>query len=130
MKNKKAWLRVVEASIAVLIVASVLFLLISRTPRETSDNIHDMQRHILEQVSLNETLRGEILRNDAGNTNVFINNIKPPYWDFTTSICEVDDVCGMPFYVEEEVYADEILIAANLTHYSPKKLKLFVWIED
>lgn len=127
MKNKKAWLRIVEAFIAVLIIASVLLVLATRPPKQERTDMHELQRHILEQVSLNETLRGEILENNKTNTELFINKTLPYYYNFTIKICEIEEVCGMPFYLEKEIYADEILIASNLTHYEPKKLKLFVW---
>lgn len=130
MRGKKAWLRIVEAVIAVLILASVMIVMISREPRRSSaETIQETQRQILTQVSLNETFRGEILQNKKENADIFINRVLPPYWSFVTRICEVDEVCGMPFYLDKEIYADEILVAANLTRYSPKKLKLFVWIE-
>lgn len=128
MRNKKAWLRIVEAFIAVLIVASVLFIMVSREPKkDKTENIHEMQRAVLEQISLNETLRSEILGNEITNTEFFVNKSLPFYYNFTIRICEIEKVCGMPFYLDKEIYADEILIAADLTRYSPKKLKLFVW---
>lgn len=127
--DKKGWLRIVEAVIAVLIIISVLIFMLIRAPRpEGGDSIHEMQRHILNQVSANETLRAEILDNNKANTDRFVKDIKPVYWNFTTRICNVSDICGMPFYVDKEVYADEILITSTLTRYSPKKLKLFVWM--
>ena len=129
MKNKKAWLRIVEASIAVLIVASILMIMISKTPRkDRSEEMHKMQRFILEQISLNETLRGEILQNDRINTEFFVKNTIPVYYNFTVRICEIEEICGMPFYIEKEIYTDEILISTNLTYYQPKKLKFFVWV--
>lgn len=130
IKNKRGWLRIVEASIAVLLVASVILIMISRMPREDkTESVHELQRHILRQVSSNETLRGEILQsqNQYDKTEAFIQENLPVYYNFTIRICEVEEVCGMPFYIEREVYADEILITANLTNYSPKKLKFFVW---
>lgn len=131
MKNKKAWLRIVEATIGILIVASVLFVMVSRAPKQDNlENMRKMQRFILTEVSSNETLRAEILQGQKTSTEAFIAGVKPAYWDFTTRVCEVDEVCGMPFYVSGEVYADEILIAANLTDYAPKKLKLFVWMKS
>ena len=127
-KNKKAWIRILEAFIAVMIIASVLMIIIMRTPRESSTgSVHEVQRFALEQVAANETLRGEVLEGSKDNTEIFIETVIPIYWNFTTEICEIEDICGMPFYIEKEVYADEILIATNLTKYSPKKLKLFVW---
>jgi hypothetical protein len=133
MRNKKAWLRIVEASIAVLIVASVLMIMISRTPgKDRSEEVHEMQRFILEQISLNETLRGEILQEDQTDkteTESFVRKNLPVYYDFAIKVCEIEEICGMPFYIEKEIYADEILITANLTYYQPKKLKFFVWVE-
>ena len=128
IKGKKGWIRIVEAFIAVLIVASVLILLVTRTPRGNQiENVHETQRFILEQIAANETLRGEILNNDNIQTENFIRSIAPVYWNFTTKVCEIEEICRMSFYLEKEIYADEILIASNLTKYSPKKLKLFVW---
>ena len=129
MKNKKAWIRIVEAFIAIMIVASVLIIMITRVPREDKVDVHEIQRFVLEQIAVNDTLRGEILENEKTNTEAFINENIPIYWNFTIEICEVEEICGMPFYIEEEVYADEILITSNLTYYGPKKLKLFVWME-
>ena len=137
MNNKKAWLRIAEAFIAILIVASVLIAIVLKVPRESkTENIHEIQRHILTQISLNETLRGEILldsdtTNNAENKlNESINSIKPVYLDFEIRICGVDEVCGILNYAgkeNKEIYADEILISANLNNFAPKKLKFFVW---
>ncbi len=128
MKNRKAWLRIVEAFIAVMMVASVLIILTSRQPKQDrTESIHAIQRSILEQISSNNTLRTEILRNNKTNTELYIGKNLPVYLNFTTRICEVAEICGMLFYVEKEIYGDEILITANLTYYQPKKLKFFVW---
>lgn len=128
MRNKKAWLRIVEAFMAVLIVASVLIILAVRVPKQDrTESIHNIQRNILEQISLNDTLRGEILQNDKTNTELYIKKNLPVYLNSTIRICGVTEICGMPFYVEKEIYGDEILITANLTSYQPKKLKFFVW---
>jgi hypothetical protein len=130
MKNKKGWLRIVEAFIAVLIVASILVIIVVRMPRQSEVDVHETQRFILTQVSTNETLRAEILDETAVDkiaTKNFINKHIPVYWNFTIEVCEVSNICGMPFYIDKEIYADEILITSNLTKYSPKKLKFFIW---
>lgn len=128
MENKKAWLRIVEAFTAVLIIASVLIIIAARQPKQDrTENIHEMQRAILEQISLNDTLRGEILQEKDDKIKSFVEKTLPVYLNFTIRICEVDEICGMTFYIEREIYGDEILITSNLTFYSPKKLKFFVW---
>jgi len=127
MKNNKGWLRIVEAFIAILIVGGVLIYMATKEPaKSNTDSIHEFQRAMLEEISLNETLRGEILSNDARGTESFVGNNTPLYLNFSIRICEVSDACGIG-YIGKAVYADEILISSNLTKYSPKKLKLFLW---
>lgn len=136
MENKKAWLRIVEATIAVLIIASVIFIMIVRAPREGGKNVNEMQRFVLEQVSKNDTLRTEVLNEYVGESSEtfrYINSTLPPNWGFQVRVCEVEEVCGMQSFPAEaarkDIYGDEIFISSNLTKYSPKKLKLFVWIK-
>ncbi len=136
MRNKKAWLRIVEAFIAILIITSVLLVVVQNFPKEDkSEEIHKMQRLILEQISLNDSLRKEILdydeidNPDKEDTEAFINEIKPAYWNFEVRICEIEGICSTSEYIEKEVYADEIFISSTLQQYNPKKLKLFVWTE-
>lgn len=137
MKNKKAWLRIVEAFMAILIVTSVILVMITRAPStEKSEEVHKMQRAILRQVSLNESLRAEILTAEIGSepekTNAFINSTKPGYWDFIVKVCEIEDICGMENYKGEpdkDVFAEEVLISSSIEplEFAPRKLKFFVW---
>lgn len=134
MENKKAWLRIIEAVMAILIVASVLIIIMLVTPPQVDigERIYERQRVILRQISLNDSLRGEILSGQTTNTEKFIKNLAPVSWNFTTRVCEIEEICGMPqgFDTKKEIYADQILITANLTYYGPKKLKLFIWVEE
>ena len=128
MRNKKAWLRIIEAFIAILIVASVLLITITNAPKpDRTEEIHKMQRSVLEQVASNDALREEIIKNDATNTLSFINSIVDQKWEVRIEICEISDICKMDDYVEKDVYVDEILISSTLELYAPKKLKLFMW---
>jgi len=132
MKNKKAWLRIVEAFLAVLIITGVLLTIVVKQPQQNRNSeIHNMQRLILNQISLNDTLRAEILNNQKSGTESFISEIKPVYWNYTIEICNVKDVCGMSNYpsseVGKEIYAEEMIISSTLEEYNPKKLKLFIW---
>lgn len=127
-ENKKAWMKIVEAVIAIMIIVSVLIFMIVNAPRYgEQENLIEIQRNILEQISSNNTLREDVLMDNNESIIKFIQDVKPAYLNFTARICNVSDVCGMPFYINKEVYADEILISSTLTKYSPKKLKLFVW---
>ena len=128
IKNKKAWLRIVEAFIAVLIVAGVLLFTITKVPeQDKSSEIHSMQRSVLRQVSTNNSLRGEIINEDKTNTESFIREQIPGKWSLNIQICDIENICKMEDYMEKEVYVDEILISSNLSEFKPKKLKLFMW---
>ena len=137
MKNKKAWLRIVEAFLAVLIITSVLLTVIVNQPRESqSEEIHNMQRLILQQIALDDSLRADVLIGVKTNIEKFVNGMKPALWNSEIEICEIEDACGMTVFPEEavgkEIYAEEILISSTPEKYdsdSIKKLKLFVWIK-
>ena len=137
MKNKKAWLRIVEAFLAVLIITSVLLTVIVNQPRESqSEEIHNMQRLILQQIALDDSLRADVLIGEETNIEKFVNGMKPALWNSEIEICEIEDACGMTVFPEEavgkEIYAEEILISSTPEKYdsdSIKKLKLFVWIK-
>ncbi|OGJ20910.1 hypothetical protein A3K73_07400 [Candidatus Pacearchaeota archaeon RBG_13_36_9] len=138
-KNKKAWIRIVEATMGVMLVASVLFVMVARAPKNTENNIYETQHFILEQVSKNDSLRRLILTYDEAapdpiienQVNGMIRGMMPAYLEFSSRICKVDDVCGMynyPAGIErKDIYADEILITSTLSQYNPKKVRLFVW---
>ncbi len=132
--NNKAWLRIAEAFFAILIVAAVLIFVVAKAPRGRSDiNIHDLQRSILTQISLNETMREEILSagGDIPETQKFIKENLPAYFNFTAKVCNVGEACGLDdisvLDSNKEIYSDETIISANLYSYNPKKLRLFIW---
>lgn len=134
MKDKKAWLRIIEAFMAILIVASVLIIVMLRNPSQLDrgDEIYEKQRFILKQVSLNDSLRGEILISKTNNTEKFIESLAPVSWNFTTRVCGFEEICEMlpSFNIEKEVYVDQILITSNLTYFNPRKFKFFVWMKN
>ena len=140
MKSKKAWIRIVEATVGVLLVASVLFVMVARAPKTSEKNIYETQHFILEQISKNDQLRGLIVNYDTSvipqpdppinEVDLFIRGMMPAYLDFKFRVCEVNAACGMLYYPgnkEKEIYSDEILITSTLQQYSPKKVRLFVW---
>ncbi len=132
IKNKKAWLRIVEAFFAILIITSVLLVIVTRQPIERdSYEIHNIERGILRQVALNESLRQYVLNEDEDEIKSFVKDVAPVYWNFTIEICNIEGICAMEPYpksaLNKEIYADEILISSTLQEYNPKRLKLFVW---
>lgn len=130
--GKKAWVRIVEATIASLIIIGFILVMMSRQQTTTpniSDEIYEKQRSILDVISKNESLRDAILMNDKTAVNSAIEKRIPSSWGFTTNICELNMVCSGDVPYDREVYATEIVISSTLTKYDPKKLRFFVWMK-
>jgi len=133
MKNKKAWLRIVEAFIAILLIAGVLsFIFINKVQKPGREEaIKQTQRIILDEIENDNSLRRAVLSADNDTIKVVISKRLPNYLDFTIRNCELDGVCGLPnlaeTYTKNEIFADEVIISANLTQFTPRKLKLFIW---
>lgn len=131
MKDKKAWLRVMEAVIAILIIMGVvIFITSSYAPKKDISVIaYEKEKYILDLISKNYSLREDILKNDNLNINKTVYLMIPVSWDFETRICGIDDLCGgFRTPVNKEVYASEIVVTSVNTMYEPKKIRMFVWV--
>jgi len=131
--NRKAWLRILEAFLAVAIILSaVLIIMVKQKPKaDISEDVYEKQRQVLEVISKNNDLRNNILIEDNTEVNNLIFDIIPRNWNYSTNICNISLICPNPEQVyETEVYTTEIIITSNLTKYAPKKLRFFVWAKE
>ncbi len=139
IKDKHGWIRIVEAMVAILLIAGFLTLIIENYPngeRDLTDKIYLTENIILREIELNSTYRNYVLSVDSSvdfenfNSNLKnqIINRTPEYLECEGKICdfEYDSACNINS-VKEEIYARSILIAANSTKYEPKILKIFCW---
>jgi hypothetical protein len=145
--KKKGWLKIVEAFIAILLVASVALIVISRNAgtRDISGRVYEAEISILREIQLNNSMRISILAtqiptSDSGvesdNEN-FPSMIKtkiiqrtPGYLECKGKICASEDSCFLSNTGDiKEIYAQSVIIivASGFTTYSPKQLKLFCW---
>jgi len=144
MKNKKAWIKIVEAFTAILLVTIVLLIIINSgyiKREDISTRVYNTQISILREIQFNDTLRREIL--DVASVPLewddikFPQNLKdkiiertPNYLECNARICSSEDVCGFTGTIDKNIYAESVLISAALEPgYSPKQLKLFCWIK-
>jgi hypothetical protein len=136
-KDKKAWIKAIEAVFAVLIISSViLFLLIKPTKENTNQEIYYKEMKILELLSKNDNIRDIIVNtNNSKENNSDINDkiklMVPNSFDFTTKICNLEDNCTISWIpLDKEIYVREIVVTSTLTKYNPKKLRLFLWFKE
>lgn len=132
-KNKQAWLRIVEVLIAILIITGSLLLIYSNQDRNNSgiseDEVYRIQTQILDVISKNETLRQKIIEGDTTIINQRIEKMIPNSWNFTTNICNINDICNANTPNDKNIYSTEVLVTSTLNDYNPKKLRFFVWIK-
>jgi len=131
-RDRKAWLRIVEAFLAVLIIMGTVLVILSKQEQKTdiSNIVYERQREILNVISKNDSLRTEIIAGNNLKVNETIQTLIPSSWNFATNICELDGICAnLGSYQNKEIYATEVIVTSTLTEYSPKKLRFFVWVK-
>lgn len=132
MNNKKGWLRIFEAFLAIVILISVILIVLNnrRAVYDKEEEILNLQANILEYVKSDDAIRSQVLSNNITGVENKIKNVIPDWINYSARVCNYDDICSLGFYVPKDVYTNEVLIAANLTYYNPdeaKKVKLFFW---
>ena len=146
MRNNRGWIRILEATIAVMIVAGVLVVIyagqVSRG-MAPADYFHSLQRQILTDVSSSSDLRLLVLSGDEVGLGVFVADKIPDAFGHylricvlgdVTDFCKINDVGVVAEIKDKDVFVEEIIVSADLgdgsnSEYSPKKVRLFVWEE-
>lgn len=142
IKEKRGWIRVVEAFVAILLIAGVLLIVVNKGyigKKDISKQIYDIEISILREIELNDSLRNEILSLPLGedsvivteenlpNTYLKIKGRPPEYLECKAKICKLDKICIWTEDVGKDVYAEAVAISATNNVYSPRQLKIFCW---
>ena len=143
MVNKRGWLRVVEASIAVLIIIGAI-LTISKT-RVSQDNneLNEQLIFALDNIAENSTVRDYILNYNV--VEAADNPINSPLVDkineslysqfpgikpkILFKICLANEPCVISSGSNGEILSYDRIIATseNSLEFSPKKIKVIAW---
>jgi len=136
MMNKRGWLRIVEASLAIIIVLTVLFIISQKTrPLQSPQDMTDKAKAILDEIASTPSLRESVVLYPSAETtrdtlNAFLRRRLPDTTiNYELRICPLTDVCGKTEYVSGDVYVAERVISTVVESqaYSPQKIKLFLW---
>jgi len=137
--NKKAWLRIVEAFFAIILILGTLLILLSRqdSSSQLENEIAVLQTNILSSISKDAAFREDIIQTtppapDLTEIKSYIEGLVPAWMNFSIQVCEPADVCplqGVPLEIlaNREIYSQNILIFATSDINNPKQLKLFMW---
>jgi len=142
MVGKGGWLRIVEASIAVLIILSVLFIIAKQNVVLTNESEGSDNFGVLDKMALNNSMRALILSYDAGanesevrNAAVLIElkkyaqNTLPIGFGSRVKICQAVGECIAGESLVD-VLTEERIISANDTKIvPPRKVMISYWQE-
>jgi len=150
MMNKKGWIKIFEAVIAILLIASVLLIVVGQRniqKNEDSLEIYKEEISILREIQLNNSLRADILKSDylpIGWNDFETNDLDevkekislkiPDYLNCEAMVCEMTDNCILEEDSGKAIYAQSIVISVNIDSHpdfnmsaDSRQLKLFCW---
>ena len=132
MRGKSGFLRIVEAFIAVMIIAGAMgYVYVQRIQApDEAGSINQLERIILSEIAASEDLRKAVLNGDLITINDTIKKSVPKEYEYSFRICPLNLVCGLEGYTGKEVFANEVTISSTLSQYNPKKLRIFLWRKD
>ena len=135
--NKKAWIRIAEAFVSVLIVVGAAMVVIKGgiQTNDISEKIYDIEVGISREIRLNDNLRSEILLtsgtvewNDLpSQTKNKIIDKTPKWLECVAKICSPESQCLLSDESEKSIYAQSAIITSTVNAFNPRQLKLFCW---
>ena len=142
MKNKRGWIKIVEAFASILLIAGALIVIINSLGLKIPDSsllVYDSEYAILREIQLDNNLRSDILAatisiggSDAPqDVKDKIEDRKPAYLECEAKLCKINDVCGSSSTIpnDRDIFVQSAFFGANQADYAKRKLNLFCWIE-
>ena len=135
MVNKKGIIKIIEASIAVLVILTAIISISMMKKSVVERDLSGTINPLLEEIAKNSTLREEVIIDSDASESVksfLAKRIKDPSIGFDTKVCEINDACSLDRYpanITGNVYAGSRLISSGLiSGEKPKRIGLFLWI--
>ena len=147
VKNKKGFLRIVEACFSILIILGVFLILRANKNTTVEENFAETIPSLLEEIAKNRSMRLEVLnyetefphtneenKNKLDKVRSFLRErIRNEALGIDVRICGLSVVCPIEPYPEDaqEMFSYERIISTDLringNQFEPKKIKVFVW---
>lgn len=127
MDKKRGLVRIIEASISVVLIAGVLIFLFVNNASNNGVDLSEYARGVLEEIANNASLRTAVINYDNDTISNFVLTRLPSGYNFESRICGVNDICGKSNFTESEIFVGERVISATIDNFNPKKVKIFIW---
>ncbi len=137
--NKKGWIKVVEAFMAIVFLLGfvMIVLMVYNSSEKDANSLQKNNLVILNAIETQNNLRSEVFSaslpsysNDSGFSPVlksYLVNNSLYGENCSLYICSQTDICNFNENVAGNVYSSEVLLFANSSSYSPRKLKIFCY---
>lgn len=139
--DKKAWIKIIEASLAVLIVLGAIMVLapIEKSKNvDVSERVYEKERQILDIIAHDDDLREKVLSSISDPSKMndvkdYISKGIPGTWNYDLCIVRIDQTCtplNIPY--DRDVYVSETIVTSTLSLFPNQKtsrLRLFVWVK-
>jgi len=139
-KNKRGWIKIMEAFISILLIVAVALIIINKGysgRRDLSPEVYALEISMIREIQLNNSLRKEILEiaslpangtDIPANVTTKINALTPNYLTCEAKVCNLNSVCNLALpSATGNVYVKTGFIAGNLNIYAPRKINMFCW---
>jgi len=138
-KGKAGWIRIVEAFVAILLIAGILLTVLGNGTikgTDRSSSIYEFENGLLKEIQLNDNLRDDISNANPLPINWTDMTIKTPalkdkiqfetpsYLTCEAKICLLSDDCTPDTSIEKSIYARSVAVTGEIDN---RKLKLFCW---
>lgn len=123
--NKKAYLRTIEVTVAILMTFVVAYFIFPRsvTPSE------DAKISVLSVLEQKQEFRDCVTGLNYSCTEQYLRDYVPSNYDFVYDITE-DPGAGHANLPEKQIYTESLFISGNINLYSPKIIKLYYWRKE
>lgn len=137
VKNKKGWIKIAEAFLAILLLTSILLVMMrsSEVEDEKSKIINKNQVDFLLSLQINNTFREDILSlnelpinsNESGFPGNLKNYLNEEFSNCLLNICPIEENCQVENDISEEIYSKEILMNSYEDIYAPRKVRMICY---
>jgi hypothetical protein len=137
VKTKRGWIRILEATISIMIISSVFIMLYTKQPQpDYSGEIEAIHEQIIMDIYSQKNLRLNVLNDNIDALNNFARTKIPPHLNFSIAICQLSEPCNLNPEIyksiyDKEIFVEETIISAEIGQDSasinPKKIRLFIW---
>ncbi len=120
--NRKGFMKILEASAALLLTFLVITFVLPKTVTVTKPN----PMSVLGVLEQDKEFRACVVAGNFTCTEYFIAEYLGPKYSFAVDISENINTLrtNLP---EKDVYVDSIYISGNITSYAPRMVKVYYW---